>query len=187
MPNHITSYVQIKGDKEALDKLKKKTLTIKDEVAEFDFNGIIKTPDEIARTGSPTQIVATQEEADKINEEHGKSPFNEGIDIWAITEEEKQRRLKKYGAINWYDFHCDKWGTKWGAYDVSIIANKDDELVMQHDSAWSPPEPIWDKLSEMGFTVNAVWQDEDPSNQGEYGDPYEAFDIDHRITVEYMG
>jgi hypothetical protein len=190
MPNHITSYVQIKGTKKKLDALKKKTLQEKDGIAEFDFNGIIPMPAEVKRTGagSASKVVATQAEADKINE---STPTNNqleyGIDTWAITQAEYDRRMQEYGATNWYNWANLHWGTKWGAYDVSVIANKDTELVLQHDTAWSPPEPVWDKLTEMGFEVNAIWQDEDPSNEGEYGDPDKAFDIDRRIVVEYMG
>lgn len=97
------------------------------------------------------------------------------------------RRLKKYGAINWYDFACENWGTKWGAYDVIVLHEDDKRLALEFNTAWSPPEPIFDELVKRGYKVNCIWQDEDPSNQGEYGDPYESFEIDQRISVDYIG
>lgn len=47
---------------------------------------------------------------------------------------------EKYGYDNWYDWRCDKWGTKW---DVDIEFREEDsgdeDLFISFDSAWSPP------------------------------------------------
>lgn len=47
--------------------------------------------------------------------------------------------------FNWYDWHCHFWGTKWNACDCKI---EDDDTVT-FETAWSVPEPILLKLSEM--------------------------------------
>ena len=47
--------------------------------------------------------------------------------------------------FNWYDWHCDFWGTKWNAIDCKIV----DDDTITFDTAWSVPEPILLRLSEM--------------------------------------
>ena len=46
--------------------------------------------------------------------------------------------------FNWYDWHCDFWGTKWGACDTCIV----DDNTINFSTAWSEPEPIWVALSK---------------------------------------
>lgn len=47
--------------------------------------------------------------------------------------------------FNWYDWHCDYWGTKWNSYNYSDNLANDDEISFW--TAWSEPEPIWEALS----------------------------------------
>lgn len=190
MPNHITNWVEIKGTEAQITKLVIETLKEKENrEAEFDFNGITPMPQELKETVSPPDIVDTQAEADKINADFATQPYPIGSDqkIKAITLEERNRRLVKYGVTNWYDWANENWGTKWGAYEVFIEAQTGTSLVLQFNTAWSPPTPIFEKLVREGYEVNCFWQDEDPSNSGTFGDPYEAFDIDLSATVEYLG
>ncbi|MEE3759699.1 hypothetical protein V2H33_21955 [Escherichia coli] len=42
---------------------------------------------------------------------------------------------------NWYKFHLDKWGTKWNAYDCSIV-EQENKMIITFDTAWSEPEEI---------------------------------------------
>jgi hypothetical protein len=143
---------------------------------QFDFNAIVKMPEEIARTGSGSnnQTVKTQAEADKINKSYKGSPFEGEIDTWAITEAEEARRLKEYGATNWYDWSCLHWGTKWNAYTVQVLKLAENEIHVQFDSAWSPPVEIFDKLAEMFEDVSMVSIDEDSSVE-----PYEFGDTEN--------
>lgn len=63
--------------------------------------------------------------------------------------------LRKYGFVNWYDFHNIKWGTKWNA---SETCNND--LVFFFQTAWSTPMGIWQELSKhLDFKV--AFADED--------------------------
>ena len=64
----------------------------------------------------------------------------------------------QYGATSWYHWCIDNWGTKWNACD----AYKASDNIVIFDTAWSCPEPIIQKLSEM-FDVNVkvVYADED--------------------------
>lgn len=53
--------------------------------------------------------------------------------------------LEKYGYNDWYRWSCDNWDTKWNACDSYIC---DDDNI-EFDTAWSAPESIFEKLSEM--------------------------------------
>lgn len=207
MPNHITNWVEIKHDsKVVMDEFKKATFVEGFQNTEpggayketsFDFNGIVDMPKELLETSSPTDVVDTQEEADKANESFANA-WSGDQKVKAITKKEALRRTKKYGGtdmtfgdktygiLNWYDFAYKHWGTKWGAYNVELLYTDENTLVLKFDTAWSSPTPIFDKLVEAEFTVNCIWQDEDPSNQGEYGSPYDVFDIyQPQLDVEY--
>lgn len=160
MPNHITNHVAIKGSKEKIAELIKKTklkLNNKSEKNQFDFNGIIKMPE--------------------------TSDTFYGADAGGLGSEERE----KYGENNWYDWSITNWGTEWNCYEVRYTGGDETTIVIEFQTAWSPPTPIFDELERQGYSVNCYWQDEYPSNEGEYGNPYDVFDIDHTVTVEYLG
>jgi len=49
------------------------------------------------------------------------------------------------GYTTWYEWNIANWGTKWNAYETE----KKDEDTISFDTAWSMPEPVMLKLSEM--------------------------------------
>lgn len=67
---------------------------------------------------------------------------------------------EKYGSDNWYDWSIANWGTKWPGYD---FGEYDGGNSIEFSTAWSPPFPIYEKLSEMfpDVTFNYRWADED--------------------------
>jgi hypothetical protein len=191
MPNHITTEVEISGPKDLIDKLIKDTKIIEDTDAEknqFDFNGIVKMPDGLHTTVSPTDVVATQEEADKVNADYFKNmgKFNSHQDTKAISQAENDRRIKEYGAVNWYDWASRNWGTKWNAYDVKFIERGEEKLVLKLDTAWDTPREIWDALEAKGYTVKGVMYGEMDGYDfiGEGSDVFEAYQT---VEVEYVG
>lgn len=71
----------------------------------------------------------------------------------------------KYGCTTWYDWCCNNWGTKWNAYSNE----QEDEDTISFETAWSNPEPVMLKLSEMypEAIIEHWWADEDMgSNDG---------------------
>jgi len=63
--------------------------------------------------------------------------------------------IKNYGYSNWYDFCISEWGTKW---DVSgEVQDIDGGVMLNFDSAWSPPIEAYSKLKSMGFYVEAFY------------------------------
>ena len=72
---------------------------------------------------------------------------------------------EKYGCTTWYDWCTKYWGTKWNAYSNE----QRDEDTIEFETAWSNPEPVMLKLSEMypEATIEHWWADEDMgSNDG---------------------
>lgn len=51
--------------------------------------------------------------------------------------------LKRYGSVNWYDWDLHNWGTKWNANETVV-----DSDVIEFQTAWSAPSPIYLKLSK---------------------------------------
>ena len=52
--------------------------------------------------------------------------------------------IKEYGKTTWYDWAIENWGTKWEATGIGC-----DKNTIIFDTAWSTPEPIFEKLSEL--------------------------------------
>ena len=67
--------------------------------------------------------------------------------------------LVNYGATTWYDWCCDKWGTKWNSYSPEPFENN----TLTFSTAWSRALPIIEKLSEMyrDIRFKYAWADED--------------------------
>lgn len=197
MPNHITNYVEIKGSKEQIANLIKRTLREEDGKTIFDLNGIIPMPPSLdIETGSNLSLGLAAFIQDKFDEysRYGWFPerfpgvktmtelhgFMKGSQDKTLTKSlalgaAGYENLQRYGYPSWYKWRVEKWGTKWNAYDTSVLKQEPSRLVITFETAWSPPEPIFDQLVSEGFEVNCLWQDEDPSNYGEYGDPWQTF------------
>ena len=72
---------------------------------------------------------------------------------------------KVYGETDWYEFHINKWGTKWNA--ITLYVNEEEGFV-EFQTAWSCPFEILEELAK--YTDIAVsYADEDiGSNFGAY-------------------
>ena len=70
----------------------------------------------------------------------------------------EQANRDKYGYANWYDFCANEWGTKW---DVGADGNPAQDipggLMLGFESAWSPPIGAYEKLTEQGFRIRAMY------------------------------
>ena len=70
--------------------------------------------------------------------------------------------LQKYGAVTWYDFCVENWGSKWNAINTELI----DESTLGFETAWSRVMLIMSKLAEMFPEIDFKysWTDEDIGN-----------------------
>ena len=83
-------------------------------------------------------------------------------------------------ASGWYDWRLDNWGTKWDIYETHCTRIDANTLSMTFYTAWSPPIPVFDKLTDMGYEINARYLDEGWMYIGEYvdGDDWSTADIE---------
>jgi hypothetical protein len=74
-------------------------------------------------------------------------------------ERKTAENLEKYGYSTWYDFCVNEWGTKWDIdpYDPEEVIVDGNSIHFGFDSAWSPPVGVYAKLTDMGFTVDAMY------------------------------
>ena len=73
----------------------------------------------------------------------------------------------------WYDWRLEHWGTKWDVYETHCTRIDANTLSMTFYTAWSPPIPVFDKLTDMGYEINARYLDEGWMYVGEYVDGFD--------------
>ncbi|AGF85401.1 hypothetical protein QJ854_gp381 [Moumouvirus goulette] len=64
---------------------------------------------------------------------------------------------------NWYSWCIENWGNKWGCYDVveKKIDIENNIIELYYDTAWSPSEPFWCKITKKyNFEVTNYFHDE---------------------------
>jgi hypothetical protein len=73
-------------------------------------------------------------------------------------EEDTERNRQVHGYGNWYDFCVNEWGTKW---DIGADGNPAQDipggLMLGFESAWAPPCGAYEKLTEQGFRIRAMY------------------------------
>ena len=73
-----------------------------------------------------------------------------------VEQTELNRVTHGYG--NWYDFCVNEWGTKWDVGgDDGVLNDIDGGIIVSFDSAWAPPCAAYEKLTEMGFKILAMY------------------------------
>jgi hypothetical protein len=81
-----------------------------------------------------------------------------GEDKRAEHEAQQAANRETHGYANWYDFCVNEWGTKW---DIGADGNPAQDfpggLMLGFDSAWSPPIAAYEKLTEQGFRIRAMY------------------------------
>ncbi|EPE1527173.1 TPA: hypothetical protein ACYSC8_000140 [Citrobacter freundii] len=145
MPNHVTNRLTITGDEQSLSELFNACFRKqKREIPDFWYE---KANDLNADTES------RKEWSDRIAEKEAQEPYDV-FDFELIipvpafisrgnlsfgSREEKTGR-------NWSKFNPERWGTKWNAYDMSIVEHTESKLVIKFDTAWNIPEPVIKEL-----------------------------------------
>ncbi len=69
---------------------------------------------------------------------------------------------------NWYGWRCDNWGTKWDACYIDVVDANEGYACFNFDTAWSPPIPVYDALTEQGLSVTAEYEEHGMGFAGEY-------------------
>src|SRR4029077_15016396 len=143
-----------------------------DEYQYLDFEEIIPTPKEIREGesdsrgkigyevwyGEEWQEILTYEwvKPEKIKTRKELQKLLQKLDPeYKRQADRRKANIKKYGSPDWDYWALNKWGTKWNSSDLGFRMNVGPrdwgvtEIDFTFLTAWSPPEPILQKLSEM--------------------------------------
>jgi len=103
-------------------------------------------------------------------------PMPEELNDTTSPSEPNEKLIEKYGASDWYSWNINNWGTKWdvceGAFDL-----EEDELSGSgwFSTAWSPPTRAYEKLQELGFSIDAGYLEPGISYVGTWVDGDEEY------------
>ena len=96
--------------------------------------------------------------------------------------EEAEHKLKEefnritHGYTNWYDFCVNEWGTKW---DIGADGNPAQDipggLMLGFESAWAPPCGAYEKLTEQGFRIRAMYYEPGMAFAGVWEDGIDSY------------
>lgn len=145
MPNHVTNRLTITGDEQSLSELFSSCFRKqKREIPDFwhEKANDLSVDAEIRKEWS-----------DRIAEQESQEPYDVFdfeliIPIPAFISRGNLSfgsREEKTGR-NWSKFNPERWGTKWNAYDMSIVEHSESKLVIKFDTAWNIPQPIINEL-----------------------------------------
>lgn len=99
---------------------------------------------------------------DNIDKYENDESFKEFISLG----EKYLANYEKYGYCHWYDWCEDNWGTKWNACDVDVFYDEvKEEYEIFFCTAWSVPEGIVEKYSELCKDDEFYWAYEDDGSE----------------------
>lgn len=71
----------------------------------------------------------------------------------------------------WYDWQITNWGTKWDISDYDDAEIYDpNEVQLFFTTAWTPPISFYEKMEEMGFSIDAQYYEPGVGFCGSYKD-----------------
>ena len=159
MPNHTTNFVTIETNTnvqeeiQALEELKN-DLRIKED--EFDFNGVIRMPNEIRK--------GTEMSLDNCSDDY---VLDNGV-FKPKHRLARKRLMVEYGCDNWYDFAKLHWGTKWNSYEVEVLTDEEHILFVSFLTAWDTPRGIAERINAYCEQHNLIL-DWNAEHEGEDG------------------
>lgn len=82
-----------------------------------------------------------------------------------------QSNMDTYGASDWYSWCRENWGTKWDVNtdDWDDTDQSDaNQVVLSFDTAWQPPVAFYEKMTQLGFDIEAYYLEEGAGFVGKY-------------------
>lgn len=84
--------------------------------------------------------------------------------------------------LNWYDWSCENWGTKWDCYSVKPVVRQPSKIDIWFDTAWAAPTPWLERVSKLfkGLKFTLRYSDN--------GMPYygEAVAVDGQVKEKHV-
>lgn len=85
---------------------------------------------------------------------------------------EKENMFEEFAPLpnkEWDYFGAlDTWGTKWEASHLDIQDADNTYISVMYDTAWGPPTKFYDKMTELGFTVESTYHEPGMGFAGRY-------------------
>jgi hypothetical protein len=122
MPNHCYNVLKLTDNPSKTKETLKSYIKKEDGEEVFDFNKVIKMPEEL-----------------NITSTNPDTKTKEGREL----KKQQDENIKNHGFKDWYDWSVANWGTKWNSYE-----NYMGEDSISFQTAWSPPIPVIVKLAE---------------------------------------
>lgn len=164
MPNWVRNIVTIKGDENEIEKFQEK---VKSDEMEFTFQNIIPMPEDLAIEVSgkvKSAMTAIRRGKNALAEWFENENFFSQKEKEEVVKIAKQaiENEKKYGFTDWFGWTRVNWGTKWDADNVYFEFYKG-QLVLEFNTAWTAPLPIYKKMAEMfpELSFSIIFADED--------------------------
>lgn len=184
MPNYTSNYIIFNRElkEKEINNIKKELFNEKDNL---DFNKLIKQPEKMINVGLSRNTVEAYswyffKNPDNLSEEDLKETLSDEekrVDIenkYGKLQPELKKDIQKeegYEKLeNWYNWNCENWGTKWGAYETEF---KDNDILF-FCTAWSKPS---DKLLNKLFNKLEQILSKEDIKEISYEVEYEGEDI----------
>ena len=106
------------------------------------FNKIIIYGDEASKIASELKSEDTVFDFSKILPE----PNYEEVEVKPTFPKEDEK--DDFRMPKWWDWRIQNWGTKSNSYDDHVDTVDDETVEYEISTAWSPPEPVIEKLRE---------------------------------------
>jgi hypothetical protein len=186
MPNIATTYCTVTGSSDEVERFKQgtiKTCSVKGKTETlFDFAAIIPVPAIIEGTESSTSVdqgLVHLGHADLVLKrflerdasfEEPAIRYIERLKAIPVSDPEGVAKAKvgiqafmETGSMDWYDWRCKHWGTKWNSDNLQVLSDKPGRYEFCFDTAWRFPVPIFEKLAQMfpdlNFAIETILDD----------------------------
>lgn len=155
MPNYCENELEVKGPKEELKRFKEFATT--KATAKGDNEG---SSDNVLDTEKFIPYPTKYKEMDEISRriERDRQKYLESLGFKGNNEAIQHYREMAYKLYpdkkdgynsGGYEWCLKNWGTKWGICRPDLTGDTDKKLHYFFQTAWSPPNPIIKKMSEM--------------------------------------
>ena len=204
MPNWSFNVVRIIGEHEELEKM---IPELKITENPFDFNTILKMPDELHNDPPVRTDLIEHQIAYYCKKENQPIPYCRSLPYHIATDNLAKAaelaphenavdvydagkkwftRYQKYGHLTWYDWAVENWGTKWNSYNTyGPYWESDNVMVYTFDTAWTAPLPVIVALSYQHPSI--VIEFEVSYEGGELADRYTFIGGDMLSRQEQVG
>ncbi len=163
MPNHVMNIVRISGSEESIARCSEQIF----KGGEFSFQNIKPMPEDLdIPSGSMSYTAMEWMKADERTRRRIEKKY--GLD-----NVEGRARMQRY-AINvalygfptWYEWRLENWGTKWDAYEISVIHRSDRAIHIAFQTAWSTPQAVIETLAGQypDLAIDVDFADENMGN-----------------------